>query len=544
MKTKYIVASLLCGSLAFTGCQDMDTLPEGGYVTDSQKEDVVSKLPQRAEAKVNAIFATLNQAFPNAGALGAERHNDIGYGTLMLALGANGEDEISADNGYNWTGFDLTLEDRFNTNLECQMVWNNLYSIVFAANKITATIDEKTEDQGEQYYLGQALGSRGFAYLIMAQLYQFNYTQAADKLCVPIITEKNTATAEVEGCEASTVAEVYEQVNCDLSKAIDLLAASKVKPADKRYISLATAYGLRARMNLAMGKKAEANADALAAIKQAEANGISLLKAENVGTPSFWSVNEPNWMWGIIIESTDDVVSTGICNFPSHMGSLSYGYANYSGGRQISKKLYAEIKEGDYRIGWWLKDAGASTGEAAKLPNGKLALTAEQTAYVNENGYAPYTQMKFGPDNDVVATSVNANDLPLMRLEEMYLIAAETGSADKFEAFVKSRATGEAVSSYKTAYNSNPVEAVYTQRRLEFWGEGIVWFDLMRLNKGIDRRGCGYGDPQVIYNINAGDDILLWRVPEAELQANKPLAAQQASGAILGSGTKPTAITE
>ena len=74
--------------------------------------------------------------------------------------------------------------------------------------------------------------------------------------------------------------------------------------------------------------------------------------------------------------------------------------------------------------------------------------------------------MKFGPDNDVVATSVNANDLPLMRLEEMYLIAAETGSADKFEAFVKSRATGEAVSSYKTAYNSNPVEAVYTQRRL------------------------------------------------------------------------------
>lgn len=197
----------------------------------------------------------MNQAFPNAGALGAERHNDIGYGTLMLALGANGEDEVSADNGYNWTGFDLKLEDRFNTNLECQMVWNNLYSIVFAANKITATIDEKTEDQGEQYYLGQALGSRGFAYLIMAQLYQFNYTQAADKLCVPIITEKNTATAEVEGCEASTVAEVYEQVNSDLSKAIDLLAASKVKPADKRYISLATAYGLRARMNLAMGKK-------------------------------------------------------------------------------------------------------------------------------------------------------------------------------------------------------------------------------------------------------------------------------------------------
>ena len=38
MKTKYIFASLLVSSLAVTGCQDMDTLPDGGIVTDSQKE--------------------------------------------------------------------------------------------------------------------------------------------------------------------------------------------------------------------------------------------------------------------------------------------------------------------------------------------------------------------------------------------------------------------------------------------------------------------------------------------------------------------------
>lgn len=37
MKTKYIFASLLVSSLAVTGCQDMDTLPDGGIVTDSQK---------------------------------------------------------------------------------------------------------------------------------------------------------------------------------------------------------------------------------------------------------------------------------------------------------------------------------------------------------------------------------------------------------------------------------------------------------------------------------------------------------------------------
>lgn len=118
MKTKYIFASLLVSSLAVTGCQDMDTLPDGGIVTDSQKETVSTLNPERGVAKVNAIFSTFNQAFPNSSALGAERHNDIGYPTVMLCLDSNTEDVISDNNGYNWTGYDLTFEDRENTSLE------------------------------------------------------------------------------------------------------------------------------------------------------------------------------------------------------------------------------------------------------------------------------------------------------------------------------------------------------------------------------------------------------------------------------------------
>ena len=42
----------------------------------------------------------------------------------------------------------------------------------------------------------------------------------------------------------------------------------------------------------------------------------------------------------------------------------------------------------------------------------------------------------------------------------------------------------------------------------------------MRLNKGIDRRGAGYPNATSIFNIPAGSDILLWRLPESEIQAN------------------------
>lgn len=525
MKTKYIFASLLVSSLAVTGCQDMDTLPDGGIVTDSQKETVSTLNPERGVAKVNAIFSTFNQAFPNSSALGAERHNDIGYPTVMLCLDSNTEDVVSDNNGYNWTGYDLTFEDRENTSLEGQMVWNDLYSIVFAANNVVGSIDEKTEDANEQFYLGQGLAARAFSYWVMAQLYQFNYKGNEDKPCVPLITEKNSEDASVNGCKRSSVKDVYAQIESDLNNAIGLLTNAekgKVKRADKRYISLSVAYGLRARMYLSMHEYAKAADDAANAIKAAKSEGIAIASRDEVAKPTFWSVDETNWMWGIIISETDDVVDTGICNWPSHMGSLNYGYANYSKGRQINKKLYNEIDDADIRKSWWL-DAAAEAKEGF--------LSEEQTAFVAKQDYKPYTQVKFGPYNDVVGTTINANDIVLMRVEEMYLIAAEayaeagnlTEGKKYFSELTKNRLTESASTAYDNKYSDNPQEAVYTQRRIELWGEGVIWFDVMRLNKGVDRRGCGFPNAECIFNIAPTDDILLWRIPEAELQANKAL---------------------
>lgn len=39
MKRNYIYASFLAATLALAGCQDMDTLPDGGLITSGQKDD-------------------------------------------------------------------------------------------------------------------------------------------------------------------------------------------------------------------------------------------------------------------------------------------------------------------------------------------------------------------------------------------------------------------------------------------------------------------------------------------------------------------------
>lgn len=518
MKTKYIFASLLVSSLAFASCEDMDTLPEGDKVTPGQKEEIGKQDPSKVEAGVNAIFAQFSQFTPNEGALGAERHNDIGYPSVMLFTDTNGYDVISDDNGYNWTGNSLDFSDRSQTSFECQMVWNDMYSIVYTSNNVIRGIDRATTDATEQFYLAQGLSARAFSYWVMAQLYQFNYKGNESKPCVPLITEENMEEAGQSGAPRATVEAVYTQIKADLVEAINLLTqAEKAKVArkDKRYISLAVAYGLSARVQLTMHNYEAAATAADNAIKAADNEGISPVTIVPVETkPALWNSAEKNWMWGIIVSETDRVVTSGIINWPSHMGSMNYGYANFSGGRQINKALYDEIPDTDGRQGWWL-------GSNLKSDN----LTAAQQATMTSYGYVAFTQVKFAPYNNTLKNSVNANDIPLMRIEEMHLIKAE-GEA------MSGRDGKKTLVDFMKTYrdkeytcDGNVQEAVFLQRRIEFWGEGLNWFDLMRLNKGVDRRGGGYPNSNMIFNIAANDPIMLWPIPEAELQANQALSA-------------------
>jgi PBP1b-binding outer membrane lipoprotein LpoB len=101
MKIKYLIITITSLALLFTGCNDLDTLPQGNDVTSKQKGETYELNPERAEAGVNAIFAQFNQYMPNETALGAERHNDFGYPSIMLFTDANGMDVVSDDNGYN-----------------------------------------------------------------------------------------------------------------------------------------------------------------------------------------------------------------------------------------------------------------------------------------------------------------------------------------------------------------------------------------------------------------------------------------------------------
>ena len=113
-------------------------------------------------------------------------------------------------------------------------------------------------------------------------------------------------------------------------------------------------------------------------------------------------------------------------------------------------------------------------------------------------------------------------------LEEILLIAAEAQA--RLGRLEESR---NALNSFVTTYRDNwynctatsqeeILDAIWMQRRIELWGEGHSYFDLIRLNKGIDRRGAGF-QPDYVFNIPATDASLIYLIPDTEMNKNANL---------------------
>ena len=511
----YIAASLLTGAV-LVGCTNLDTEPTGSTVTSKQKEEVVAANPEMVSASVSGITAMFS-VYMNA--VSGSRHNDFGYPATMLFLDSRGRDLVSEDIGYNWfsAGLDLISDRTFNYAATLN-IWATLYNQIYSANQVVGIMDLETIEAGDdnlsKYYLAQALAIRAFDYFNLAQIYQFTYKGHEQDPCVPLILDTNANEVAANGCARSSVQEVYDQILTDIDAAVRLLEASTTVRPDKRYVDASVAHGLRARIRLVMQDYAGAAEDAKYVIENSGATPISIAEASK---PGFKKMTEPNWVWGIAIAETDRVVTSGIVNWPSHMGSLNYGYASVGAWRMVSKALYEAIPDTDARKGWFL-DADSMSKN----------LTAEQQDYViNTAGCPGYTQVKFAPYNDELYTSTNACDIILMRIEEMYLIVAEA-EARNGNATEGAKVLNEFVSTYRdpnfsvASDASSVIAAALLQRRIELWGEGISYFDILRLNEGLDRRGAGF-DPKFVFKIAADDPLMIFQIPNSEIQANQML---------------------
>lgn len=509
--------SLIAIAGAVTACDLDDLAPNGGNLLSDQVQTANRYIQSRGEAGFNGMYTMLGAPGSVDGGGSDGRPDDFGF--IMAAFSGDIEaaDLVMPNSGYNWFSACGYLTSRNANYANPYIRYAAPYNTIAAANEVIRTYSESVQDPESRHKTAQAHAIRAFAYLTLAPYFQFRYEDAADLPCVPIVTE---TTEDFTNNPRATVGQVYQLILSDLNTAIEGL--NDYTRPDKSRIDSQVAHGLRARAYLYMGKWEEAAADAYIA-----AEGYLPASMQEVSVPSFYDINEHNWIWGY--DMTTDLALTNIYA-TSSAWIRSFSGDGYSAGTQvyscINNLLFNKIPDSDVRKGWWVDANLESPLLEAISWNG---VSGKDIALLEIDNvklpFLPYTNVKFGMKT--IGGTSNDDDWPFMRVEEMILIQAEgyarSGNPDRgrqiLEDFVRSCRDPE----YSADAGGRTLEdEIWYQRRVELWGEGFANPDTRRQAKPLVRfHDSSSNFPEAFrFNMTADDGWWLLRFPTAETNTN------------------------
>ena len=541
----YKISTLMLGAALLTvSCNDIDEqVPQGGALTKEQVQETNAAIPARTQATFAGMFNIMGK--PHGAYPSSSRADDFGFIMAALSLDAEGADLFLQDNNYNWFSVCGEWSNRNPNYANPTIRYKIPYTLIGLANDFIASLPSDSEDPEIINQIAQARVCRAFGYMALAPYFQFGYSVAKDKPCVPLLLDGTDFTNNPR----ATVAEVWQYVIDELTLAInDLAGATRTS---KAYVDQNVAYGLRARANLIVGNYAAAAEDAAKAMQ-----GYTPASMAEVSEPAFCNLNEHNWIWGINI-TAEMVQSSGYPTSSSWISAFcGDGYAPATENTPcINILLYDKIPATDVRKGWWLDEnlhspnwanlTWVDPGDATVTATGDAIATFE-TSDGGKTVFQPYTNIKFGMKSGIGST-VNNNDWPLMRVEEMILIQAEGLAKSGNEAqaktvlenFVKTYRDPE----YKIdGRGLTLADEIWFQRRVELWGEGFFIGDAKRLNKPVVRfhGGIENNEPAAFqFNVAADDPYQNMRFPQAETNYNLGIVPNDETGTQPVAGQNP-----
>lgn len=509
--------------LAFAACTKMDDiLPQGGTMLTSQVQETNAIAPSRASASFNGMFTNIGKP--------CKMYNNPDDWEFLMILFCNdleGADALIPDSGYNWFSVCGEYSSRNNTYRNPAIRYRAPYNMIGDVNTFVSGFAEDVDDPELINMIAQARVLRAYSYMLLAPQYQFApLTQTSEGLgkdlpCVPLVTPQ---TEDFTNNPRATVGEVYAFVMEDLDYAVEKLAGAARD--SKMYIDGNVAHGLRARVNLLLGNWQAAYDDAVAA-----AQGYTPATIEEMSKPAFYDISEHNWIWGYDMATGLTSNLTASNRFYATTGSWlrSFSGNGYAPACQvytcINTLLYNKIPATDVRKGWWVDENLNSP-----LLNGLKWPGFDDVANADDGdkklAFLPYTNVKFGAIS--IGNTINEEDMPLMRVEEMILIQAEAkarlgdngGATSILENFVK---TYRDPAYSAAAGGRSLLDEIWFQRRVELWGEGFGVFDNLRLDKPIVRNhGAGTSNisDAFRFNLESQDPWLRMRFPQGEMNTN------------------------
>ncbi len=525
MKNLVKIAALSICSIVLVACGDsfLTRDPYGSTITQEQ----YAKMSNQLEGSLRGIYSTLSRY-----KLDSEAHDEFGRRSLDMYTDLMCGDMALTDHKYGWFYSDEMGQG--NTD-RTGFIWTYFYGMLRNVNSViltakggnaasadnvikriavsglpnkydskagkyytisgTDTLATFTETEAQvAYYYAQALTIRGYIYSNLLMLYcetPRHITDFKRERCFPMYNEDNMETAQ----GLATMADVYTQIESDLTEAIDYFKAFKEFERSSKIemdISLAQAFLAYSYLNKGNPTQNPAIADYTNAYTKARdyaldaiaSSSCKVLPNRDLTETGFNDVSNVSWMWGedVSIETTGGLASWfGQCDIHS------YSYAWSGDTKALDENLYKLIKDEhkfDARVNWF------NDGSA----NSVYKLCGDGKFYSAKGGRSTKAE-----DIDREWLSDNV----LMRIEMMYLIAAEAsyrlGNDNDAITYLRAITDERVLAGKETEYStyiaglthSNLLAEIEYNWRVELWGEGYALMTFRRLSPETPERRRG-----------------------------------------------------
>ena len=530
---KYIF-SLLVAALtvsAISGCIE-ETVPLEGAATSEQMAESSAAM----QGSVDGMVAQTYQRYYFFGG-DAQLEYDISYAGILITFARQLNDFVnnSATIGYDWwSGYCGAYGYNMKYTTDRQLVpYMTLYKIIKSANDIIGPLSGLDELNAIQKgYLGTAYVYRALMYhdlygAYLPALNEHTDCSKVDGLTVPIILSSAEPESEYKSARAPKAA-LSAQILSDLDKAETLLA--DYTPANGRYPGLPVVYGLKARIYLMTEDYPKAAEFARKAI---DASGKTPLTENEWTDPTkaFCDASGNNsWMWYYNIDGS---TMGNLCNPTGFLGGeADWGYNSLTQ-LAVHKWIYDRLNYTDFR-------------KKSFIDPDRTTYNADYYRWADKAGYLadyPFEELpnymcfkfrcKEGNWTDYAVGG--AVDFPIMRVEEMYLIEAEAKGMSEGEAagitaletFMQTYRDpaykyAVASSTFNQGFVKSFQEEVLFQKRVEFLGEGIGFFDAKRIRPGMKTwyPGSNVIHDTMKYDVKEISPYWNWVIPQREVENN------------------------
>jgi len=394
---------------------------------------------------------------------------------------------------YGWyrasiTEMQATEDFTYTDNLQ---TWFYYYRQILNANLSLGNLGGDSADPESpevRALLGQTLASRAHSYFMLTQLFQDDFDP--NQPILPLLREA-TPTPQPK----STAAEIFESIESDLNRAIELLDG--FTRSSKAQIDQSVAKGILA---YAIAAQRTRWSEVAAIANQARTESGTTLMPPTADTfgilGGFNEVSNPGWMWGVDINENSGV---GLLSWWGQVDFFSYSYAAVGDTKVMDENLYNSMRVDDIRRDQFFSTPGAN--------------------------YLQPLFKQYDADRVPFGTSTNVKaDYVYMRHAEMILLEAEALARSGQDAqarnvlhlLVDNRVADP---SYIDALSGQALQdEIYMQTRWELWGEGKSYLAMKR-NQATITRGANhlsFVGESIPYN----DNRLTFEIPQREIQDN------------------------